>query len=122
MVAALLATAACGALTGCNGLDRRGQSKVKVDIANVETCLKMFQVDCGRFPTTAEGLRALVEKPGDLQGWNGPYLDKVPVDPWGTEYQYRCPGQHNTTGFDVWSFGPDQKDGGGDDFDNWSKK
>jgi general secretion pathway protein G len=95
----------------------------RVDISNIETCLKAFEVDCGRFPTTGEGLLALVQQPGAMKGWSGPYLEKgVPKDPWGTAYQYLCPGPHNNKGFDLWSHGPDQKDGGGDDIDNWSDK
>ena len=92
-------------------------------ISNISTALKKFEIECGRFPTTEEGLQALVQQVGTLQGWKGPYLEKgaVPKDPWGNVFLYRCPGQHNTD-FDLWSCGPDGQDGGGDDIDNWTQK
>jgi general secretion pathway protein G len=91
-----------------------------VDISNISGVLKTFEVDCGRFPNTQEGLGALLECP--LKGWSGPYLDRLPKDPWGQDYQYRYPGTQNQKGFDLWSFGPDGQDGGGDDIDNWTQK
>ncbi len=100
-------------------------SAAKTDIANIETALKMFEIDCGRYPTTEEGLRALLEPPPNVKGWQRAYLEKgLPVDPWGNPYQYRCPGQHNPDGFDLYSFGPDSQDenGGGDDIGNWTQK
>ena len=93
----------------------------KRDISNIKTALKMFEMNCNRFPTSEEGLRALIEAPGNLPGWKGPYLDQqsVPLDPWQNPYVYRSPGQHNND-FDLYSYGPDGQDGGGDDIDNWS--
>jgi len=57
-------------------------------------------------------LQALLENPGDVANWNGPYLEKskVPKDPWGFEYQYRSPGEHGS--FDLWSLGADNREGG----------
>ena len=83
-----------------------------VQIANFRQALNMFQFQCGRYPTTAEGLRALVEDPGGIQGWDGSYLeqDYVPRDPWGNEYQYRSPGEHGD--YDLWSNGADGVPGG----------
>ncbi len=93
------------------------------DISNVSMALDAFEIDCGRYPTTEEGLGALIQQPGDLTDWKGPYLKKnhVPVDPWKTPYVYRFPGQHNQRGYDLYSYGPNQQDGGGDDIDNWSQ-
>ncbi len=94
----------------------------KADISNIELAIDTFEIDCGRFPTTEEGLRALVEPPSNANGWHGPYLNRgVPSDPWGTPYVYRYPGQHNVNGYDLYSFGPDMAEGGGDDIDNWSQ-
>lgn len=92
------------------------------DIAGFKIALGMFESNCGRFPTTEEGLAALVTQPGDVKGWAGPYLDKLSVkpDPWGNPYQYRYPGQHGVD-YDLWSYGPDLADGGDDDIDNWSE-
>lgn len=105
---------------------RSQQAKVtgaQADIAALETALGLFEVDCGRFPTTEEGLQALIRQPGDLDGWKGPYLTRgnLPKDHWGNHYVYRCPGQHNNS-YDLCSFGPDGQEGGGDDIDNWSER
>ena len=107
-----------------------GQSKkakitgAQADIANISLALKNLEVNCGRFPSSGEGLAALIEQPNGLKDWQGPYLDKktVPKDPWGNPYQYREPGTQNPNGFDLWSFGPDGQEGGGDDIDNWTEK
>ncbi|HPP11206.1 MAG TPA: type II secretion system major pseudopilin GspG [bacterium] len=93
----------------------------RTDIANLEVALDTFEVDVGRYPTTEEGLQALVEAPPEVTGWKGPYIKRgVPKDPWGNPYHYKCPGDHNTNGYDLFSGGPDGKEGGGDDIDNWS--
>jgi general secretion pathway protein G len=95
-----------------------------IDISNLGGVLNTFEVDCGRYPTTAEGLRALVEQPTGVTNWQGPYLDKnaIPKDPWGNPYIYSCPGQHNSKGYDLYSYGPDGQEGGGDDIDNWTQR
>lgn len=93
----------------------------------LETILNMFSNDCGRFPTTAEGFQALINYAtnNSLKGWRGPYFDppKIPQDPWGNNYVYRCPGIHNTNGYDLYSTGPDGKSKSGgndpDDINNW---
>lgn len=94
------------------------------------TALNMFSNDCGRLPTTAEGLHALITCPTNISQklWKGPYLDpsQIPVDVWGHAYVYRCPGIHNTNSYDLYSVGPDgvSKSGGGDpdDINNWDPK
>ncbi|HUD48170.1 MAG TPA: type II secretion system protein GspG [Candidatus Baltobacteraceae bacterium] len=88
--------------------------------------LKDFQVDCGRLPTTTEGLRALLKRPPTLPAganWLGPYLNAidVPKDRWGHEYVYRCPGRHNPDEFDVFSCGPDGIPDTVDDIGNWTR-
>lgn len=90
----------------------------------------MFSVDCGRYPTTAEGLNALITCPTDISPklWKGPYLDssKLLRDPWGHDFVYRCPGIHNTNAYDLYSKGPDgisKSDGDDpDDIGNWLKR
>jgi len=98
----------------------------KADIATMKMQLHIFEQDCSRFPTTAEGLRALVEQPADADNWGGgpggdSYLERLPKDPWGTPYNYKYPGDHNTRSFDLWSCGPDKQNGGGDDICNWEE-
>lgn len=92
----------------------------KADIANISTALNAFEVDCGRFPTSEQGLAALMQAPPGVKGWQRPYLERLLNDPWGNPYVYRCPGQHNVDSFDLYSYGSDGQDGGGDDIDNWS--
>ncbi len=104
---------------------RSEQAKVtaaKTDIANLEVAIDAFEVDCSRYPTAEEGIDALVRQPAGLTEWKGPYLKRgVPADPWHKPYVYRCPGQHNTNGYDLSSYGPDGQEGGSDDIINWSE-
>jgi len=95
----------------------------RTDIANLEVALDAFEIDTGRFPTTQEGIGALVDEPAGMDDWRGPYIKRgVPNDPWGNPYVYQCPGEHNREGYDLHSFGPDGQNGGGDDIDNWSTR
>jgi general secretion pathway protein G len=95
----------------------------KADIASIGLLLNTFEIDCGRYPSTPEGLQALVEAPASAKNWQGPYFEngRMPIDPWGKPYVYRCPGQHNANGYDLSSCGPDMQEGGGDDIDNWTQ-
>jgi general secretion pathway protein G len=88
------------------------------DIQGITVGLKLFWLDCGRFPTTEEGLDALMVRPAAAPGWRRPYLEKKALDPWRQPYRYRCPGTHNTDGFDLWSLGPDGQESA-DDVTNW---
>ncbi len=90
------------------------ESAAKQDISSLKVALDTFEVDCGRFPTSAEGLAALVERPGDLVGWRNPYIDKLRKDPWSHDYIYRAPG-NNGRDYDLLSAGPDGVEGGADD-------
>lgn len=95
-----------------------GSSKsktAKIQIESLVTSLELFHVDVGRYPTTAEGLAALVKMDARVPGWNGPYLTKgtVPADPWGAAYHYEAPGK--TAAFDLYSLGRDGKEGGSDE-------
>lgn len=96
----------------------------KADIANIGQALNLYKLDNGRYPSTEQGLMALVKKPEVSpipNNWKmDGYLDRVPKDPWGTPYQYLQPGAHGN--IDVFSFGADQTAGGeGSDADigNW---
>ena len=90
------------------------------DINILDGLIEQFQVDTGRFPTSDEGLGALLTQPANVKNWQGPYLKKgVPNDPWGNPYVYRYPGAHTQNGFDLFSMGPDGREGG-DDIRNWT--
>lgn len=101
-------------LVGPRLLDQLGGAKAKtakVQIAEIEQSLDLYKLDVGRYPSDAEGLRALVERPANVSGWNGPYLKKgLPVDPWNSPYQYKIPGRHGSP--DIFSLGADGKPGG----------
>lgn len=85
----------------------------KLQVENFSSALDGFRLGMGRYPTSAEGLQALVAQPPGATRWNGPYLTKgnIPKDPWGNDYQYRAPGQHGGA-FDVYSLGADNTEGG----------
>ena len=96
--------------------------KAKFDIAYLETALEIYRLDVGEYPSSQQGLAALVQNPGNAPAWRGPYLARgVPVDPWGRAYLYVYPGRHNPRGFDLSSLGPDGKEAGADDINNWTK-
>jgi general secretion pathway protein G len=80
--------------------------------------LDLFYLEIGRYPTTDEGLIALIENPSDVVNWNGPYLKKktIPSDPWGNDYIYESPGENGP--YDLYSLGMDGTEGGeGDNAD-----
>jgi general secretion pathway protein G len=92
-------------------------------VSELEAALERFNVHMDRYPTSEESLKVLVEAPtGDEQKWRGPYVKMLRADPWGHPYQYRFPGVHHPTSFDVWSRGADGADGGegpNADVGNW---
>jgi len=105
-------------LIGPRVMGHVGTSKIKtarLQLEDLSAALDMFRLEVGRYPSTQEGLVALVQKPGQLNGWNGPYLRKpvLPDDPWGNPYHYRVPGEHGA--FDIWSLGSDNADGGSEE-------
>ena len=88
------------------------------DISSIKTALDAFEVDNGFYP---KSLQDLVTAPSNAKNWHGPYLEKVPQDPWGNNYVYYFPGKHNPSAFDLLSIGPDAKEGTEDDVGNWTK-
>jgi general secretion pathway protein G len=101
-------------LVGPRVLNFLTESRVKtakIQIESFESALDVYFLDTGRYPTSSEGLSALIERPARSAVWNGPYLKAniVPTDPWGTPYIYRSPGQHGP--YDIISYGPDKQEG-----------
>lgn len=96
---------------------------VQQQIQNFETALNLYYLDNDTYPTTEQGLEALISEPGTEPlpaNWKGPYLERgLPKDPWGNDYIYASPGEHNPDRFDILSYGPDRKEGGGDDIANY---
>ena len=91
-----------------------GKSEVKTtkaQIVGLEKALQQYRLDVGRYPTTEQGLAALMTKPANVNKWAGPYLEKnLPTDPWGRPYVFVSPGEHGD--FDISSTGRDGRPGG----------
>ena len=102
-------------------IDKAAMSRAKQDIRGIETALNLYRLDNFRYPSTSDGLQALVTNPGEsiAPNWKA-QLRKLPMDPWNHPYQYAYPGQHGE--FDVFSFGADGQEGGegiNADIGNW---
>ncbi len=124
LIELLVVLAILGLLAGLVGpqlIKHLGESKTKaarLQIEELASSLDMYRLDVGRYPTTDEGLAALIEAPGTAKVWNGPYLKKkkMPLDPWNNPYHYTSPGQHGK--FDLYTLGADNSEGGeGEDAD-----
>ncbi|MFM8332804.1 MAG: type II secretion system major pseudopilin GspG [Candidatus Methylumidiphilus sp.] len=124
LIELLVVLAILGLLAGLVGpqlIKHLGESKSKaarLQIEELASALDMYKLDVGKYPSTDEGLGALLEAPGTAKVWNGPYLrkKKMPLDPWNNAYHYTAPGQHGK--FDVYSLGADNAEGGeGEDKD-----
>lgn len=90
----------------------------RLQIENISMALDAFEYDCGRYPTSQEGLEALRQAPSSLRQWKGPYLKKsVPLDAWKNTFVYRVPGRKNPD-FNLASMGPDGREGTADDISN----
>ena len=108
-------------IVGGNFIGRGEKAKgdaAKIEIGQIGQALDLYKLEIGRYPTTQEGLQALIQAPSGASNWNGPYWKKsaMPKDPWGNDYQYRSPGEHGE--YDLLSFGKDGRPGGeGEDAD-----
>lgn len=105
-------------LVGPQVLKYVGESKTKtarIQIEDLGAALDLYHLEIGSYPSSQQGLQALVEKPPGVDVWKGPYLKKqlVPKDPWGRDYQYRSPGEHGR--YDLFSLGADNVEGGEDE-------
>jgi general secretion pathway protein G len=114
VILAILAAVVVPKFTG-----RTQEAKItttKTQISSLKSSLDLFEHDNGRYPTSDEGLAALVNNPGDLPNWHK-VADSVPNDSFGNPFVYRCPGS-NGKDYDIVSFGPDGHEGGNDDITN----
>jgi general secretion pathway protein G len=120
LVEMLVVIAIIGMIMGLIGprvLNYLSESRVKtakIQIQSFSSALDLFYLDTGRYPSTSEGLTALVRPASSMPGWSGPYLKggNVPNDPWNNPYVYRSPGQHGP--YDIVSYGSDGQEGGTD--------
>jgi general secretion pathway protein G len=107
---ALLVTVVAVAVENLGNIFSGGATEVAQSFVSdtVNAPLMAYHLSTGSYPTSDQGLQALVNPPDGITGWRGPYMDQVPADPWGRPYQYAFPGPHNGSNKpDVWSMGPD---------------
>jgi general secretion pathway protein G len=108
-------------------VDKGRVAAAVAQISNLESVLELYRMDSARYPTTEQGLEALINEPDGARNFPpGGYLQKrrIPEDPWGNIYEYEQPGQNNSYSFDIWSFGADGKSGGDGvdaDIGNWAE-
>ena len=89
----------------------------KADVnANIATAIKLYELDNGNYPRSLDDL---LKQPASAVNWNGPYLERDPVDPWGRLYRIKCPGTHRPQSYDLYSVGKDGQAGTDDDVKNW---
>ena len=108
-------------LMGRSDQAKTATAKADIDV-NIPTALKLYELDNGFFPSTDQGLGALTKKPSSdpvPTNWNGPYVEKNPMDPWGKKYIYVFPGLHNKEDYDLSSLGADGVESK-DDIVNWN--
>lgn len=103
--------------------EKAKQKAAKLEIDQIGQALDLYKLEIGRYPTSQEGLAALMTAPSGASNWNGPYLKRnaVPKDPWSNEYRYVSPGDQNRP-YDIISLGSDGKEGGdgdGKDINSW---
>lgn len=120
LILAMLATIAAPRVI--KYLQKAKGETAKIQVNALSAAVDSFHLDIGRFPTSEEGLKVLIERPGELATWDGPYIKKRDslMDPWGETYLYRVPGLQSE--YDIYTLGADKKEGGeGDaqDIGNW---
>jgi general secretion pathway protein G len=124
LVLVILAVLAAIVVQNFGGTQEMANTKAtKAAMSSLDGAIETFKIHTGRYPTTEEGLGALLSAPGDVKDWNGPYLKPavMPKDGWGHEFIYRVgSGSHNANSFDLYSAGKDGQPETEDDINNWS--
>ena len=113
----ILAAMVVPRLTGRTKQAREAVAKADVQV-NLPLALDLYELDIGEFPDSLDNLR---ENKDNSDNWKGPYIKKVPKDPWGNDYYYVYPGQNNRDDYDLYSAGPDGTPGNDDDAVNWEE-
>lgn len=120
LVLVILVVLASMAVTVFSGTQAQADKQAaSAQVGILKRAVEMYKFHTKQFP---DNLDSLVNKPTDSKLanlWAGPYLDKVPKDPWQNDFRFAAPGKHNPEAFDVWSVGPDSQDGNDDDIGNW---
>lgn len=118
VILGILVSLAAPRLAGRTESARMEAAKADVE-GGIALALDLFEVDMGRYPASLE---ELIKKPSESTSWKGPYLKKgIPKDPWGDSYLYRFPATRNPEGYDLYSLGPDKREGTGDEITNGTK-
>lgn len=118
LVLVILATLAAIVIPRFTGRSEQARTTAaQSQLASFQLALDSYEVDTGTYPRS---LDALVSEPAGVRGWRGPYMQNVPLDPWGNDYVYTYPGSQNPGGYDLMSPGPSGRAGGGDDITNWN--
>ena len=123
LVLVILATLAAIVIPKFSGRTLQAQkTAAQTQISNFGVALDSYEVDTGSYPDSNQGLRALIENSGNIEGWRGPYMKglETPLDPWKNPYVYEFPGKHGEGHYDLMSWGPDKRAGTDDDITNWS--
>lgn len=121
VILGVLAAMVVPRLAGRSGQAKRARAEADVK-GTLPLALDLYEVDSGLYPSTEQGLAALMTQPATEpvpKNWRGPYLKAQPVDPWGRPYHYHYPAQRAPGDYDLASWGPDGVEGGGDDVTNW---
>ena len=124
LIVVMIVIGMLAAVAGPKIYDQMGKSKkniARLQINEFESMLGIYSFDVGRFPTTYEGLHALIQNPTGINSWDGPYMknkQEVPLDPWSRPYIYKSPGE-NGADYDICSAGADGVEGTSDDICSW---
>jgi general secretion pathway protein G len=120
LVLVILVVLASMAVTMFGGTQERAlKDAAKGQVGIFKSAIDMYHFHTRQYP---DNLEDLVNEPSDsklAERWDGPYMDKIPLDPWDNEYKFAAPGKHNANSIDVWSAGPDGDEGTDDDIGNW---
>jgi general secretion pathway protein G len=107
-------------LVGRTGQAREAAARADIEL-NIGSALDLYELDSGSYPTTEQGIKALLKKPSGARNWRGPYVKKMPKDPWGNPYVYKSPATQGVD-YDLYSFGKNGTEGGEDDITNWEEE
>ncbi|OHB77085.1 MAG: type II secretion system protein GspG [Planctomycetes bacterium RBG_16_64_10] len=119
VILVILGSFAVTIFTGTQDKARIDQAKAQIGL--IEPAARLYQLHMNDYPRTLDDL---VVQPSDVPNpakWGGPYMERIPLDPWEGQYLYAYPGKQNPQKFDVWSAGPDRMDGTDDDIGNWEQ-
>ena len=117
IILGILAAMVVPKLTGRSDEARRSVAKTDIE-SNLALAIDLFDVDTGEYPSSLEDLS---KAPASATNWKGPYVKKLPRDPWSHSYVYKYPGEHNTDGYDLYSLGKSGTEGGSDIIGNWNE-